>query len=84
MEVHDRKKVGPGKGRSEKSVSKRQKGPNKRNYSQLSLFALAALEGLMEGLMEVHPWLEEDIVVDVVAASYWEDVAYYAAVAASA
>lgn len=80
MEVHDRKKVGPGKGRSEKSVSKRQKGPYKRNYSQISLFALAALEGLME----VHPWLEEDIVVDVVAASYWEDVAYYAAVAASA
>ena len=79
MEVHDRKKVGPGKGRSEKSVSKRQKGPYKRNYSQISLFALAALEGLME----VHPWLEEDIVVDVVAASYWEDVAYYAAVAAS-
>ena len=34
--------------------------------------------------MEVHPWLDEDIVVDVVAASYWEDVAYYAAVAASA
>ena len=80
MEVHDRKKVGRGKGRSEKSVSKRQKGPYKRNYSQISLFALAALEGLME----VHPWLEEDIVVDVVAASYWEDVAYYAAVAASA